>query len=224
MQIAIVGGTGAIGAGLALRWARDTDHAIRVGSREADRAAAAADRYRGRIRARGYDVDVEGAANPAAVDGADVVVVAVPPYSVVDAIDAVADRLADDSTVVTPAVGMRKEDAGMRYHRPDAGSVTALARAVAPSDVPVVGAFHSLPADRLADLDDPLGLDTVVVGDDATARTAVAALAEEIDGLRALDAGPIENAPELESLTPLLINLGRYNEDLHEVGVRFVSR
>lgn len=224
MRIAIVGGTGDIGAGLALRWLRDTDHTIVIGSREADRAEAAVDRYRGRIRARGYDPDLTGTTNAAAVEGADVVVVAVPPYSVVDAIDAISDGLDPATTLVSPAVGMRQADNGMRYHRPDAGSVTALARAVAPNEIPVVGAFHSLPADRLADLDDPLGIDTVVVGDDAEAKATVIEIARAVDGLRALDGGPIDNAAEVESMTPLLINLGRYNDDFGGAGVRFVPR
>lgn len=224
MRIAIVGGTGDIGAGLALRWSRDTDHTIVIGSRDADRASAAADRYRGRVRARGYEDDLEAAANPAAVEGAAVVVVAVPPYSIVDAIEAVSGELAPGTTLVSPAVGMRREDDGMRYHRPDAGSVTALARDVAPKETPVVGAFHSLPADRLADLDDPLEIDTVVVGDDPDGRRTVRALADEIDGLRALDGGPIGNAAEVEAVTPLLINLAEYNDDFGDPGVRFVPR
>lgn len=224
MQVAIVGGTGAIGAGLALRWARDTDHVVAIGSRDADRATAAADRYRGRLRARGADPHLESGANPAIVADADVVVVAVPPYSVVDAIDAVSDELTADVTLVSPAVGMRSEEGGMHYHRPEAGSVTALAGAVAPNEIPVVGAFHSLPADRLADLEDPLGLDTVVVGDAPDARRGIVELAEEIEGVRALDGGPLANAADLEAVTPLLINLAQYNDGFEDVGVRFVSR
>ncbi len=223
MRIAILGGTGDIGEGLARRIGRDTDHSICIGSRDGDRASNAATRYRGAIRARGYDVEIEGATNLEAVAGADIVIVAVPPYSVTDAIESIAEALTSDMVIVTPAVGMRSEDAGMHYHRPGAGSVTALAAETAPSGVPVVGAFHTLPAGRLQDLDDPLEMDTVVVGDDANAKSRVLELAEEIDGLRALDGGPIANAGELEAVTPLLINLGRYNEDLDHAGFRAVS-
>ncbi len=223
MQISILGGTGAIGEGLARRIARDTDHALEIGSRDADRASNAATRYLGAIRARGYEADIDGADNEAVAARADVVIVAVPPYSITDAIEGISDVLKPGTIIVSPAVGMRSEDDGMHYHRPSAGSVTALANGVAPEGTPVVGAFHTLPADRLIDLDDPLEMDTVVVADDTDARETIIELANEIDGLRALDGGPISNAAEVESVTPLLINLGRYNAPLDHAGFRVVG-
>lgn len=223
MRIAILGGTGDIGAGLALRWGRDTDHHIVVGSRDEDRATTAATRYIGQLQARGYDPDIEGDENANAVEGADVVILAVPPYSVSDAIEGLADVLPADSILVSPAVGIRRDEEGVHYHRPGVGSVTRLAAEAAPASVSVVGAFHSVPAQRLSDLDDPLDQDTVVIGDDEHAREAIIRLANEIDGLTALDAGPIANAPEVESLTALLINIARYNESFHEAGLRVVA-
>lgn len=223
MQLAILGGTGDIGEGLALRWGRDTDHTIVIGSRDADRAEAAASRYVKQLAARGYESDLTGTDNATAVTDADVVVASVPPYSVADAVEAVGDALPTGSIVVSPAVGMRSDEAGMHYHRPSAGSVTALVDAAAPPDVAVVGAFHSVPAGRLRDLDDPLDLDTIVAGDDPSARDQITALAASIDGLRAWDGGPLANAAELEAMTPLLINLGRYNDDLHDAGFRVAT-
>ncbi|MFC6724461.1 NADPH-dependent F420 reductase, partial [Halobium palmae] len=85
----------------------------------------------------------------------------------------------------------------------------------------VVGAFHNLAADRLANLDVDLDLDTIVVGDDPDAKDIVRMLAEEIEGLRALDAGGVANAPEVESLTPLLVNIATNNDGMHDVGVTF---
>lgn len=224
MRIAILGGTGDIGEGLARRLARDTDHELSIGSRDADRAAKAATRYLGAIRARGYEAEIEGTTNEAAVSGADVVIAAVPPYSVTDAVDQVAEALEPGTILLTPAVGMRSDEAGKHYHRPGAGSVTALVAEAAPADVAVVGAFHTLPAGRLADLDDPLEMDTVVLSDDEAARSTIIDLAGEIDGLRPLDGGPIANAAEIEAVTPLLINLGRYNESLDHAGFRATSR
>lgn len=223
MRIAILGGTGDIGEGLAVRFGRDTAHEVVIGSREADRAANAATRYLGRLRARGYDPAITGTSNEPAVEGADVIIAAIPPYSVADAIEGLADVIPAGAIVVSPAVGLKRDDHGVHYHRPAAGSVTALAAQAASSGSTVVGAFHSLPAGRLADLDDPLELDTVVVGDDDAARRAIIELAGEIDGLRAFDGGPLANAPEAEAQTALLINLGRYNEMLHEAGFRIVA-
>ncbi|MEF8838640.1 MAG: NADPH-dependent F420 reductase [Haloarculaceae archaeon] len=221
MEIALLGGTGDIGQGLALRWAADTDYGIIVGSREADRARSKADEYETELASRGLEATVDSGTNPDAAARADVVVCSVPAYHLSDTIESVADRLADDAILVTPAVGMKRDDAGVHYNRPGAGSVTALAAEAAPADVPVVGAFHNLAAGKLANLDADLDWDTPVLADDDDARGIVMDLAAGIDGLRPLDAGPLANAAEVESMTPLLINLAANNERLHDLGVKF---
>lgn len=220
MQIALLGGTGDIGEGLALRIARDTDHEVRIGSRKAEKAESAAAEYREQLDERGADATVSGHENPEAASGADIVVAAVPAYYLSDTIEAVADEL-DDSILVSPAVGMQRDEDGLHYNPPGVGSVTALAAETAPANVPVVGAFHNLAAGKLSNLDADLDWDVPVVGDDRDARETVEGLIEEVDGLRALSAGGIANAPEVESLTPLLINLAANNETLHDLGVKF---
>jgi hypothetical protein len=220
MRIALLGGTGDIGQGLALRWAYDTNHEILVGSRDPERAREKAEEYETELDSRGVECEVKGFANEMAADRADVVVAAVPAYHLVDTVEAVADRL-EDAVLVSPAVGMKRDDEGLHYNRPGAGSVTALAADAAPDGVPVVGAFHNLAAGRLADLDATLDWDTLLVGDDDDAKGIVADLAEGIEGLRALDAGGLANAAEVESVTPLLINVARENDDLHDLGVKF---
>ena len=221
MRIALLGGTGEIGEGLALRWGHDTDHDLVIGSRDPEKAREAADDYESRLADRGVDAKLTGFENGMAADRADVVVLAVPPYHVADTVEAVADNLADGDILVSPATGMQRDEDGFHYHPPDAGSVTAIAAAAAPDGVPVVGAFHNLAAGRLAALDADLGIDTLVVADDADAKVTVSSLAEDIDGLRALDAGGLANAPEIESVTPLLINVAMNNDGLHDLGVRF---
>jgi hypothetical protein len=220
MRIALLGGTGDIGQGLALRWAYHTNHEILVGSRDPERARGKAEEYETELDSRGVDVDVKGFENAMAADRADIVVLAVPAYHLVDTLEAVDDRL-DDAVLVTPAVGMKRDDDGFHYNPPSAGSVTALAAGAKPDDVPLVGAFHNLAAGRLADLDADFDWDTLVFGDDEDAKDTVSRLAEEIDGLRALDAGGLANAAEVESLTPLLVNLAHQNDDLYDLGVKF---
>ncbi|MFC6615346.1 NADPH-dependent F420 reductase [Halopenitus salinus] len=221
MRIAILGGTGEVGEGLALRWAFHTNHDVIVGSRDPERARSKAREYETELDSRGVDASIGGFENAMAADRADVVVLAVPPYHVGDTVEEVADRLGADDVLVSPAVGMKREDDGFHYHRPGAGSVTRIAADAAPDDVSVVGAFHNLPAGRLANLDRDLGIDTLILGDDPDAKDIVSMLAEAIDGLRALDAGSIDNAAEVESLTPLLVNVAMHNERLSELGVRF---
>jgi len=221
MQIALLGGTGDIGEGLALRWAMDSNHDVVVGSRDADRAAAKAGEYETELDSRGVDASVDGADNRSAAERADVVVAAVPAYHLTDTVEAVTDALDAGDVLVSPAVGMKRDEAGFHYNRPGAGSVTALAARAAPEDVPVVGAFHNLAAGRLADLDTAIDWDTVVVGDDHDAKETVMSLADDIEGLRPLDGGPLANAAEIESVTPLLINVARHNDGMHDLGVEF---
>ncbi|MFC7229161.1 NADPH-dependent F420 reductase [Salinirubellus salinus] len=221
MRIALLGGTGDIGEGLALRWAYHTNHEVLVGSRDPDRARAKAEEYETELDSRGVECTVKGFENAMAADRADVVVLAVPAYHLVDTVEHVADRLDDETVLVTPAVGMRRDDHGFHYNPPSAGSVAALAANAKPDDVPLVGAFHNLAAGRLADLDSEFEWDTLVFGDDDDATDLVSTLAEEIEGLRAVDAGGLANAAEVESLTPLLINVAANNEGMHALGVRF---
>lgn len=220
MRIALLGGTGDIGEGLALRWAYETDHEVLIGSRDPDRARGKAAEYETELSSRGRERSILGFDNAMAADRADVIVLSVPADYVTATIETVIDRIGD-AILVSPAVGMTRRSGGFSYDPPAAGSVTQAVVRAAPAAVPVVGAFHNLAADRLANLDVELGLDVPVVGDDDDAKETVRSLAESIPGLRALDAGGSANAPEVESLTPLLINLAIHNPGLHDLGVTF---
>ncbi|TKX80932.1 NADPH-dependent F420 reductase [Halorubrum sp. SD626R] len=221
MQIAILGGTGDIGEGLALRLAADTPHRVSIGSREAEKAENRAEEYTTELESRGLNATVGGAENAAAAAAAKVVVLAVPPYHVGDTVEAISDELDDGDVLVSPATGMKRDEEGFHYHKPGAGSVTAIVADAAPEGVDVVGAFHNLAAARLANLDADLGIDTLVIGDDEDAKRTVADVAEGIEGLRTLDAGGLANAPEIEGLTPLLINVASNNDGLHDLGIEF---
>jgi NADPH-dependent F420 reductase len=221
MRIALLGGTGDIGQGLALRWGYDSSHEVLIGSRDPEKARTKAEEYVTELESRGTEATIKGFENAMAADRADVVVLAVPAYHLVDTVEAIADRLDDETILVTPAVGMKRDDEGFHYNRPGAGSVAALADDAKPDDVPLVGAFHNLPAGGLADLDHDFEWDTLVFGDDEDAKNIVSDLAREIEGLRPLDVGGLANAPEVESITPLLINVASENEGMHDLGVRF---
>lgn len=222
MRIAILGGTGDIGEGLALRWGLDTDHELIVGSRDPQKARQHATAYRERIREQGGESDIAGASNIDAVGGADVVLLSVPPEYVLETIETVAGSLSEDMVVVSPAVSMSRDESGFHYEQPESsGSVTAIAEEATPDGIPAVGAFHNISADRLTNLDTELDVDTVVVGDGKEAKYLVKKLADEIKGLRAIDGGDLANAPEVEGVTPLLINIAMNNEEMNHLGVRF---
>lgn len=221
MEIALLGGTGDIGEGLALRWAHDTDHTVLIGSRKSEKAASKADAYQTQLAERGIDQTVMGYGNEGAANHADVIVVSVPPQYVADTVKTVSPALDEDNVLVSPAVQMSRDAAGFHYNPPEEGTVAEVIAAAAPEGVPVVGAFQNIAAGALSNLDNELAADIVVTGDDDEAKTLVQSLAEDIEGIRALDGGPLANTGIVESVTPLLINLAMYNEGMHNLGVRF---
>ncbi|MFB6189695.1 MAG: NADPH-dependent F420 reductase [Halapricum sp.] len=221
MEIALLGGTGNIGEGLALRWARDTDHSIVIGSRDPEKAERNAESYRDELADRGYGSEIVGVGNEAAAERASVVVVSVPPQYAPDTAKSVADSLTADKVVVSPAVSMDRDAAGFHYDPPEAGTVAQAIAAEVPESVPVVGAFQNVAAGALTDLDNDLDVDVVVTGDDSDSKSLIRSLAEDIDGVRALDGGPLAVTGAVESMTPLLINLAMNNDGMHDLGVRF---
>jgi hypothetical protein len=220
MRIAFLGGTGELGEALALRVGAATHHDLLVGSRDPERARAAAATYETTLSKRGFDRSVGGFVNAMAADRARVVVLCVPAYAVAETVEDVADRIDEDTVLVTPATSTRRDDDGTHYRPPSAGSVTRLVANAAPAGVPVVGAFHGLPVGRLADLDVDVTVDTLLVGDDRSAKESVADVVGEVDGLRPLDAGGIANAAEVESLAPMLRNVAANDRDVADPGIR----
>ncbi|WP_459808295.1 NADPH-dependent F420 reductase [Halopiger thermotolerans] len=221
MEIALLGGTGEIGEALALRLGRDADYPLTIGSRDEQKAAEAAETYRSRLRERGVEPQIEAAENVDAAADADVVVLSIPPYYAEETVDAIAPVLGDDAILVSPAVGMQGDEDGLHYHPPSGGSVIEMIDETAPDEVPVVGAFTNLSGRRLADLDVEIDTDTLLIADDEDAKETVATIADSIRGLRPLDVGPLANATEVEALTPLLINIAKYNDDMENVCVTF---
>ena len=217
MKIAILGGTGDIGEGLALRLART--HEIFVGSREADKAVAAADNYNKLLKSRSMRDDIRGMSNVEAAKSADVVIVAVRYQFAIETLQSVASEL-DGKVVVTPIVPMSKQKL-CAYTPPTEGSAARHICSVLPPDVRVVVAFQTLPAPRLADLNDPLGFDVIVCSDDEEAKKVVMGLVSDLGNVRPLDGGGVEEAKLVESLTPLLINLAIKNKT-RPLSIKFV--
>lgn len=193
--IAIVGGTGNLGAAIAWRLAR-AGHKVVIGSRSAEAAAA---------KAAELGHGLSGMANPAAAAAGDVVIVTVP-FAAQDATLAeirphVAGKIVVDTTVplVPPKV--------MRVQLPAEGSAAARTAAALGEGVTVVSAFHNVAAHKLAqDID--IGCDVLVFGDDKAARGRVVALADAM-GLRGLHGGALVNSAAAEALTSILIFLNK---------------
>ena len=196
--IAIVGGTGAEGRGLAIRWAR-AGYRVILGSRSAERAAGKAAELAGHG-------PVEGAANADATAEADIVVVTVPfaaqRQTVTEIADAARGKIVIDVTVplVPPRVA--------RVQLPPEGSAAAIAQQILGEATRVVSAFQNVAADHLADPGYELDCDVLVCGDSKEARGEAVTLIEAA-GLRGIEAGPLANAVAAEALTSVLIWINR---------------
>lgn len=200
--IAVLGGTGKEGGGLALRWAY-AGHPVIIGSRTADRAEAAA---AGMSTALGGSANIHGAANHDAASSADIVVLSVPfaaqQSTIREVQDVLAGKILIDVTVplVPPKVS--------RVQLPEGGSAVEAVQKMLGVTVRVVSAFQNNSAHHLTKLDEDVDCDVLVCGDDPAAAEEVVALAQGI-GLTAWNAGPLCNSVVAEALTSVLISLNR---------------
>jgi 8-hydroxy-5-deazaflavin:NADPH oxidoreductase len=216
-RVAVVGGTGAEGFGLALRWARAGIEII-IGSRDEARAAAAAERLGGVVSG----ARVEGAENPEAVASAGVVVVTVPFAGQVATYRSIAPRVGEDTVVVDCTAPLAAATGGRASHVLGVWQGSAAQQAAAHLERGrLCAAFHSLSASALHDLDHELDGDVLVCGPRA-AKPVVAGLVDAIPGLGFVDAGPLDNARLVEPLTALLVGLNRrYGTD--RAGIRITG-
>jgi NADPH-dependent F420 reductase len=213
--IALVGGTGPEGRGLATRFAL-AGHRVIIGSRQAERGAAAAIAVAECVP--GHGEALSGTTNAKAVAAAEIIVITVPYDGHASTIESLREALAG-KTVVDAVVPIRFAR-GPRLVDVPAGSATEEAASRLP-DSRVVGAFHTLPAQRLLDPTAAIDGDVLVTGNDAEAKRLVSALAEQIDGVRAIDAGPLRFSRFVEQITLLLAGInGRY--DAH-TGIRIAG-
>ena len=200
--IAIIGGTGRIGPGLALHWAT-AGYKVIIGSREARRAEAQAAEIAGEI-SKGRAPT--GMTNRAAAAAADIVVITVPFAAHDETLNAIRDQVAG-KIVVDVTVPLAPPDVRKVQLPPDGAAAVAASRLLG-ADVRVVAAFQNIAAAHLRDRDHVIDCDVLVCGDDAEAREAVIALAEAA-GLRGWHAGPLANAAAADALTSVLMSINR---------------
>jgi len=218
-SIAIVGGTGAEGSGLALRFAK-AGARVRIGSRESGKAETAA----ARIAVLAVSGEVTGHANPDAVSGAGIVVLTVPLVAQIEILKSIRDRLETGTILVDATVPLEIAIRG-RISRTLTlwdGSAAQQAARLLPAGIAVVSAFHSLSAEALAHLDHRLDCDTLICSDHVEAKATVCELAAMIPGVRGIDAGPLDNARLLESAAALLISLNLRHK-VTSSGIRFTG-
>jgi NADPH-dependent F420 reductase len=199
--IAVIGGTGAEGGGLALRWA-NAGHRVIIGSRDAARAQAAAEDLNGVLGKPA----LSGKSNVDAVDLADIVVLTVPYASQLSTVEGLAGRL-EGKILVDVTVPLMPPKVSTVQLPPADSAVVALQALVGPG-VRVVSAFQNISAHKLKKLDHNISCDVLVCCDDKDARLVVMGLAQDA-GLRGINAGPLANSTVAESLTSVLIWINR---------------
>jgi hypothetical protein len=201
--IAILGGTGPQGQGLALRFAL-AGVAVALGSREGDRAAAIAGELNEKLAGRSF-TPVRGMDNLAAVDAAEHFVLLAVPYSGHEAtLDAIKSRVA--RKVVVDLVVPLSPGNPRLVAMPKEGSATEAAQALLGSNAKVVGALHNVSAHALNALEDHINCDILACGDDVEATDSVVELIRQL-GVEAYNCGPASSARCIEAITPILIRL-----------------
>jgi len=199
-----VGGTGALGFGLALRFAA-AGRPVAIGSRDAGRAEEAA----GRVREQVPDAQVEGLDNAEAATRGPIVFLTVPFRAQSENLTNLKDALTEGQVLVDATVPLAAAVSGKatRLLGVPQGSAAQQAQEMVPDGVTVVSALHTVSAAPLGKLSAALDEDVLVTGDSKEAKARVSELIELIPRLRAVDAGKLEVARLVEGLTPLLISV-----------------
>jgi len=211
MKIAVLGGTGSLGAGLALRLSRR--HEVMIGSRSAEKA----DRMAAELSTT-TGVRLVGGTASRVAEACEAAILAVS-YDPDQAFLKSLEEPLSGKLVLSPVVPMKLEAGRFYYSKEDGSAAESVAALLEKSAV--AAAFHTVPAPLLFKANVPLDLDVPVAADSRRTFDAAASIVSSIDGLRPLYAGPLSTARTLEGLVPLLLNLAKQN-GLHNLSVKFV--
>lgn len=217
--IAILGGTGDQGLGLALRFAKAGQEVV-IGSRKSERALEAAEAVAKQVEG----ARVEGRENAAASAGAGIVILSVPFEHTAGTLESIREALTPGQIVVSMGVPLATAvgDGPLRMVGVWQGSCAELVASLVPEGVHTVSAFQNVSAHRLQTLAEPVECDVVVSGPKAP-RTRIMELCALVPGLRAVDGGPLSNARIVESVTALLIGLNIRYKVPEGIGIRFTG-
>ena len=202
--VGIVSGTGREGSALALRLAQSGFRVV-VGSRSPERAAEKAHELATVLRSVGLSPTLSGAANAEVVRTVDVVFLSVPFAHVLDTARELPFR--PGSLVIDTSVPVVFNAGKAEFVEVKAGSVSEELRAIIPAEVNLVGAFKTIPARILSDIDSDLDCDVFVCSDSEEAKNTVVQLAGNISDVRPVDAGPLSAARTIERMAALAIQL-----------------
>jgi NADPH-dependent F420 reductase len=202
MKIAIIGGTGQLGFGLAIRLAKT--YSVTIGSRDVPKATAAATKASAVAR-----VSIGAKSNPEAADACDIAILAVPDLPSADLLASMAPNLME-KLVISPIVPMVFKDGLFSIAISGESAAERVAKSLPMAKV--AGAFHTVPAARLAKPEEPLDYDVLVTAESRAVFDQVSRVVSSVGKLRPLYAGPLSASRMTESITPTLINVERLNK------------
>ena len=239
MKIGIVGGTGGMGEGFALRWC--ANHQIVIGSRDKNKAAEVASNYmkiaqefyKDKIKS-GVCSEKEGVGEVGgnisgdnnfdlATNDLDILILSIPYESINDTCSKLSQNISDNCIIISPIVPMKWTEKGFTYIPFEEGKKTA-AELVADnfkSRSRIVSAFHTISEVKLKKLELTLDADTYICGDDTSVVEKIKELVSEIQGLRPIYLGPLSMTYQAEVLTPMLLNGAKKNK-LKNPGLKLV--
>ena len=230
MKIGIVGGTGGMGEGFALRWC--VNHQIVIGSRDKNKASEVANNYTKIAQEFYKDKKIGGDGEAGNISGdnnfdlgkdLDILILSIPYESINDTCSKLAQDISDNCIVVSPIVPMKWTEKGFRYIPFEEGKKTA-AELVADnfkSRSRIVSAFHTISEVKLKKLELTLDADTYICGDDTSVVEKIKGLVSEIPGLRPIYLGELSMTYQAEVLTPMLLNGAKKNK-LKNPGLKLV--
>jgi NADPH-dependent F420 reductase len=214
MKIGIVGGTGGMGEGFAMRWC--VKHDVIVGSREAQKAKEAAANYMNAVKQAYGNIagSITGDDNISLAKNSDVLILSIPYEFIEDTCGRLASEVRQDCIIVSPIVPMTRTDSGFVYISFEQKKKTAgewVAEKMAPRSR-VVSAFHTISEMKLKNVTLSLDADTFICGDDPNVVAKLSELASEVTGLRPVYLGPLSLTYQAEVLTPMLLNAAKRNK------------
>jgi 8-hydroxy-5-deazaflavin:NADPH oxidoreductase len=235
MKIGIVGGTGGMGEGFALRWC--ANHQIVIGSRDKNKAAEVASNYM-KIAQEFYKDKIKGGGGSGGIGEGnisgdnnfdmgkkdlDILILSIPYESINDTCSKLSQDISDSCIIISPIVPMKWTEKGFTYIPFEEGKKTA-AELVADnfkSRSRIVSAFHTISEVKLKKLELTLDADTYICGDDTSVVEKIKELVSEIQGLRPIYLGPLSMTYQAEVLTPMLLNGAKKNK-LKNPGLKLV--
>ena len=218
MKIAILGGTGNIGKGFALRWSKK--HQIIIGSRTTEKAKIAATKYNKILEENNLSPTIKGLDNKTAAQNSDIILLAID-YKNIESVITLINPILKNQIIISPIVPIKKITNQFFYSQPKEGSAAQKIATLLPPNTSLISAFHNIPAANLANLNTNLNYSVGVCGDHPLSKNIVFNLIKDIPNLQPLDSGSLETSSMLESITPLMINIATKN-NLKDLGIKLI--